>query len=218
MMMVVEHLFLSLWILLAASSSFSRAEDGGGSTDQFTYRNDVSDSTNIQWPPEEWINVRCDTPGECAGWPEAFQQAVDWELEENDCLWCPASGNDCGTHHQSPINLQRHVAVNSSEFVNYCIDVHWMKYYDSTCTWDQLVELKAFSIERHALKIRQPIEEVDGDYRIACSNGGRRFGRIDFSKGFSAWWLLSHVDFHVSIWFLVVVIVVVVYTLSLLIV
>jgi len=48
------------------------------------------------------------------------------------------------------------------------------------------------------LKIVQPIQEMGNDtYRIACSNEGRRWGRIDFSKGFSHWWHLSHIDFHV---------------------
>lgn len=74
-----------------------------------------------------------------------------------------------------------------------------MKYEDSSCTWDMLANQNAFSIERHALKITQPLEPVDGGQRIACPNTqrGRRFGRIDFSKGFSDWWFLSHIDLKV---------------------
>ena len=83
---------------------------------------------------------------------------------------------------------------------NECIDSHWMKYEDSTCTFDMLESQKAFTVERHALKITQPLEELvsDGSLRIACpASQGRRFGRIDFSKGFSDWWFLSHVDIKI---------------------
>mmetsp|Transcript_3904 Transcript_3904/g.6921 ORF Transcript_3904/g.6921 Transcript_3904/m.6921 type:complete len:439 (-) Transcript_3904:46-1362(-) len=84
-----------------------------------------------------------------------------------------------------------------------------MKYEDSFCTLDQLVDADAFTIERHGLRIAQPItvydditEDVDGvvdGVRLNCRlpGNGTRFGRIDFSKGFSDWWLLSHIDIHV---------------------
>jgi hypothetical protein len=38
----------------------------------------------------------------------------------------------------------------------------------------------------------------DDEIRIDCNKEGvgRKFGRIDFSKGFSQWWFLSHIDFH----------------------
>lgn len=75
-----------------------------------------------------------------------------------------------------------------------------MAYYESSCSWSELVRLNAFSIERHALKVVQPVEDVLGndDYRVMCDNGqGHKFGRIDFSKGYSQWWHLSHFDVHV---------------------
>lgn len=85
-----------------------------------------------------------------------------------------------------------------------------MAYFDSTCDFERLQEARAFTVERHALKVTQPIEmvtaemaaeddkSVEGTYRLACRNDvGRRWGRIDFSRGFSQWWHLSHVDFHV---------------------
>lgn len=78
-----------------------------------------------------------------------------------------------------------------------------MKYFDSSCTFDELMKHNAFSIERHSLKITQPVEHLGGDqYRNACrstvnGNVNRKWGRIDFSKGFSQWWHLSHIDFHV---------------------
>lgn len=88
------------------------------------------------------------------------------------------------------------------------LDVHWMKYEDSFCTWDQLIDADAFTIERHALRIAQPItvyddfnDDTDGvrdGVRLNCRIPGRgsRFGRIDYSKGFSQWWHLSHIDIH----------------------
>lgn len=83
-----------------------------------------------------------------------------------------------------------------------------MKYEDSYCTWDQLIDSDAFTIERHALRITQPItvyddfdEDKDGvkdGVHLDCRIPGRgsRFGRIDFSKSFSQWWYLSHTDIH----------------------
>jgi hypothetical protein len=83
-----------------------------------------------------------------------------------------------------------------------------MKYEDSYCTLDQLEDSDAFTIERHALRITQPISVFD-DFRddkdgvvdgvkLECRVEGRgsRFGRIDYSKGFSQWWHLSHIDIH----------------------
>mmetsp|Transcript_43747 Transcript_43747/g.49025 ORF Transcript_43747/g.49025 Transcript_43747/m.49025 type:complete len:438 (-) Transcript_43747:237-1550(-) len=84
-----------------------------------------------------------------------------------------------------------------------------MKYEDSFCTMDQLIDADAFTIERHALRISQPIEVYDDisededgvpdGVRLMCrvEGKGSRFGRIDYSKGFSDWWYLSHMDVHV---------------------
>jgi hypothetical protein len=78
-----------------------------------------------------------------------------------------------------------------------------MKYEDGSCTWDQLES--SFTIERHSLKLAQPIEYGAGfgdvyGFRIACeerSGAARRFARIDFSWGFNFWWFLSHIDIKV---------------------
>lgn len=75
-----------------------------------------------------------------------------------------------------------------------------MQYEDSSCSWQDLTTKGAFSIERHGLKISQPLEYGNGgvnNIRLACPADGRRFGRIDFSKGFSDWWFLSHIDLKV---------------------
>jgi carbonic anhydrase len=85
---------------------------------------------------------------------------------------------------------------------NTCIDRHWMKYEDSTCSWSMLDAKKAFIIERHGLKMIQPIDYGNGgdeNMRLDCddTDKGRLFGRIDFSKGFHEWWFLSHIDFKV---------------------
>jgi hypothetical protein len=118
------------------------------------------------------------------GWPDPFKEGVGWELENNSCRWCPASGNACGTHHQSPINLERNLAIADHANFNECIDGHWMSYHDSTCGFDELKRLNAFTIERHTLKVTQPIEDMGDDtYRIGCRNElGRRWGKIDFPK------------------------------------
>jgi hypothetical protein len=78
-----------------------------------------------------------------------------------------------------------------------------MEYYDSTCTFNQLVAKNAFVIDRHALRIIQPLVEDKKKihaYLLDCPqaiDGTRRFGRIDFARGFPHWWYLSHIDFHV---------------------
>jgi len=137
------------------------------------------------------------------GWPDSFDAGVEWGLERNTCRWCPAGSdlnsadNSCGRHHQSPINLERNRAILGDPMENPCIDVHWMSYFDSSCTWDQLVEHRAFSVERHALKITQPLtletepaddwQSSDDRYVNACRDekSQRYFGKIDFSRGFS---------------------------------
>ena len=184
------------WLGLLGSSV---AQDSN--RDQFTYKNSASTSPNNQYPPNQWRKVRCGDLEECVGWPEKFLAAPDWKLDSNDCEWCPAtSPNSCGTHHQSPINLERNRAVNESKYHNQCIDVHRMNFYDSSCTFDELKRLEAFTIERYALSIKQPIEISNGEYRNACSNNGKHyFGRLDYSKGFSDWWWLSNTDIHVSL-------------------
>jgi hypothetical protein len=77
-----------------------------------------------------------------------------------------------------------------------------MKYEDSFCSFDDLVEKDMFTIERHGLRIGQPIivyddidEDIDGvvdGVRLDCRipGNGSRFGRIDFSKGFADWYVM----------------------------
>jgi hypothetical protein len=104
------------------------------------------------------------------------------------------------------------------ELAHECIDLHWMKYEDSTCTFDRLIETDAFTIERHGLRVTQPlylepsvpgvkvgtvtdsyVVGVKDTVKLACDvpRRGLRFGRLDYSKGFSKWWYLSHMDFKV---------------------
>lgn len=116
--------------------------------------------------------------------------------------WCPAEDDGaCGNHHQSPINLERNRAIENHPMYNECIDIHWMAYHDSSCDFETLKQTKSFSVERHALKIVQPLEPTGtpDEYQLACTtpSGARNWGRIDFSRGFSHWWHLSHTDFHV---------------------
>jgi hypothetical protein len=61
-----------------------------------------------------------------------------------------------------------------------------------------MIEADSFVIERHGLRINMPISVSDGTAKMDCQIPGRgsRFGRIDFSKGFSQWWYLSHIDIH----------------------
>jgi Eukaryotic-type carbonic anhydrase len=141
------------------------------------------------------------------GWVDKWEYGVEWQLG-GSCEWCPddtTSGgspdSSCEKHHQSPINVERYVADESSGQFKECIDLHWMKYHDSACSYDQLVAKNAIFVDRHALRIVQPIVPGDGGgnltHRLACRSLENSWGRIDFSKGFSQWWYLSHIDFHV---------------------
>lgn len=136
------------------------------------------------------------------GWPDTWEHAIGWDIDENHCRWCPEEGGDqCGRHHQSPIDLRRSFAIPGTPGANECLDVHLMTFDDSTCTVQKLREKRAFAVDRHALRILQPVKWVEERNRffLDCRNdeaGGLRFGRLDFSFGFSNWWYLSHTDFH----------------------
>lgn len=133
------------------------------------------------------------------GWADKYVYAKGWDLYQGgNCLWCPAGDDRCDSHHESPINLLRARAITTDAEYNECIDVHWMQYHDSSCSFDQLQAKNGFRIDRHALRIIQPIvQNATGSYVLDCQQKGKSWGRIDFSRGFSAWWYLSHIDLHV---------------------
>lgn len=82
--------------------------------------------------------------------------------------------------------MERRVAIVGDAMENPCIDVHWMQYHDSTCSFEELQRLNAFTVERYALKVAQPLESLGNDqYQLACKNdrGQSRAGVIDFSRG-----------------------------------
>jgi hypothetical protein len=73
-----------------------------------------------------------------------------------------------------------------------------MSYYDSGCTFDDIRNNNGFSIERHSLKITQPMSNDDNDGRVRnlkCSKNV--YGTLDYAKGYSNWFYLSHIDFKV---------------------
>jgi len=185
--------------------------------DRFNYHETtVRGDGFIDYAPNEWGNIECDeqTPeslDKCEGYNRKWHEGINWTVQENFCQWCPVGSDLCGRHHQSPINLLREVRLdnNNSLVANECIDLHWMKYEDSFCSMEELIEQDQFTIERHGLRIGQPItvydnlvDDIDGvvdGVRLECriEGIGSKFGRIDFSKGFSDWWYLSHTDLHV---------------------
>jgi len=224
--------------------------------DRFTY--DVTRQRAdgyTDYAPDEWNQIECDEDSAleaCVAYIDTWETGRDWDITQNYCLWCPDTGAapeedpdalcNKNRHHQSPINLQRVVGKavmpitgmnwweEPDPLINECIDAHWMKYEDASCTLDDLIDTESFTIERHGLRIAQPIStyelgtaadlerrphhfqneadlfptEQDPGVRLACARDRgpeeglvSRFGRIDFSKGFSHWWYLSHTDVHV---------------------
>ena len=173
--------------------------------DRFNYNGTVQRSDGFHdYGPPDWGSINCDAINhldECIAYIDKWEEGQDWSITQDYCRWCPDDGTEsCGLHHESPINLLRsHADPNSTDY-NFCVDVHWMKYEDSFCTLDQLIAGNAFQIERHALRIAQPITILNATnrtYQLECPKPGigRHLGRIDFSKGFSQWWYLSHIDF-----------------------
>lgn len=56
------------------------ASNGEPYLDEFNYDQTVGKS----FGPAEWGQVRCGTdPQQCRGWPDAWEMAIDWELNEN---------------------------------------------------------------------------------------------------------------------------------------
>eukprot|EP00529_Nitzschia_sp_RCC80_P013396 CAMPEP_0113481950 /NCGR_PEP_ID=MMETSP0014_2-20120614/22670_1 /TAXON_ID=2857 /ORGANISM="Nitzschia sp." /LENGTH=597 /DNA_ID=CAMNT_0000375457 /DNA_START=297 /DNA_END=2090 /DNA_ORIENTATION=- /assembly_acc=CAM_ASM_000159 len=198
----------------------------GNYYDRFTYEdNDVVRGDGfVDYNPTNWDQIVCDEGSrldECVGYRDKWHTGRDWDIEQNYCRFCPEgdSSESCRRHHQSPINLRREFGYEPGTHpnANECIDIHWMKYEDSTCNMQHLIDADAFTIERHALRITQPIsirpnsnglqQRVEDGMVVGkrdvvsldCPVKGRgpRFGRIDYSKGFSQWWYLSHMDVHV---------------------
>eukprot|EP00977_Amphora_coffeiformis_P000846 scaffold184_cov179-Amphora_coffeaeformis.AAC.5 len=189
MMKVMVDDFFCIWCIFTLVISLVSSNSD---LDEFNYDQTTGDS----FGPSDWIQVGCSDLQKCRGWPDAWEMASDWELKENHCHWCPAEDDSlCGNHHQSPIDLERNRALESHPMYNE------LAYHDSSCDFETLREKKAFTVERHALKITQPLEPtgVPDEYRLACEGptGARTWGKIDFSRGFSHWWHLSHIDFHV---------------------
>jgi hypothetical protein len=151
------------------------------------------------------------------GFPDPWSTAVGWNLvdkeycevcvdkiyvDNNNCKSCPAGG-DCGQTRQSPIELFRDRGLLNSPESKECPDWHHMKYQEGACTWEDLVDndesihRNNFLIRRHALQILTPVDE-DGE--LKCFNAsldGRRYPRIDYSKGFPNFFHLAHTEISV---------------------
>jgi carbonic anhydrase len=174
--------------------------------DRFTYDVTTPNSAGFtDYGPSDWGDIDCDEINkldECLAYRDKWHTGRQWDVLDNYCRSCPEDGtgtNYCGRHHQSPINLLRDRGLPGSDNEKECIDSHWMKYEDSFCRLDQLVDADAFSVERGSLRVTQPIsvDPQTNEVDLECPNTGtgKRFGRIDYSKGFSQWWFLSHIDF-----------------------
>lgn len=209
-------MLLALVALSLLSACQSQNSGDRGYLDRFTYEDEDIERGDgfFDYSPENWDEISCNENSrldECLGYIDKWEAGRGWSIEENHCRWCPDGSDRCGRHRQSPINLRREVGFEpgTHDSANECIDVHWMKYEDSYCDLEMLIDANAFTIERHALRISQPLTvfEDRGDDNDGVEDGvqnlckkegkGARFGRIDFSKGFSDWWFLSHIDLHV---------------------
>jgi hypothetical protein len=135
-----------------------------------------------------------------SGYPEKFPAVLgnysffQWTVDDkgNGCKWCPEGGpENCGVHRQSPINLVRNVGEANMPYSKECLDWHWLQFKDDTCTWDDMRD--QFEINRHALQIHVPTRE-DGKIDCWVQGEGRKFPRLDYSKGFPDWWWMQRTD------------------------
>jgi len=77
----------------------------GALEDRFNYVGTVGNDYGV----EDWSKVTCTQVGNCTGWPDGWKLGIGWQLEKNNCKWCPAATGTgkCGLHRQSPIDLLR---------------------------------------------------------------------------------------------------------------
>jgi len=145
--------------------------------------------------PADWKKVECNNLETCSGWPDKHESSIGWELRENQCIWCPETGNNCPFNHRmSPINLVRDRAIEDNPNWKDCPDWHWMNFEDGSCKWDDMEE--SFEINKHALQIHTPMRS-NGDINCANAEGERLYPRLDYSKGFPDWWHLDRTDVKV---------------------
>jgi hypothetical protein len=145
----------------------SHAQNGRfvGWNDRFTYEDQSIYRSDgfVDWSPIEWDRITCNEGkklDECMAYIDKWESGRGWKITRNDCDWCPEGSDQCGRHHQSPVNLLRETGLpldSSNDLANECIDLHWIKYEDSLCTFQQLKERNAFTIERHALRTSYPL-------------------------------------------------------------
>lgn len=155
--------------------------------DLFNYRS----TSGTDFGPEEWNKVSCNNLSTCPGWPAKLEGSIGWSLTKNECEWCPATGNKCGQHRQSPIDLQRDRAIEGNPNEKECPDWHWIQYLDGTCDWEDMDG--QFEIGRNALMIHTPLNN-NGDIDCVNNAGERKFPKLDYSKGFPDWWYLSRTE------------------------
>lgn len=131
------------------------------------------------------------------GFPNHYPHSFGFDVDDdgNQCEWCPEDGDErCGTHRQSPIDLRRDRGELGGTNEKECPDWHWMQYRDDSCSWDDMKD--QFTIERHALQIHIP-QLSNGEIDCYEQDKGRRYPRLDYSKGFPDWWWMQRIDIMV---------------------
>mmetsp|Transcript_28487 Transcript_28487/g.77135 ORF Transcript_28487/g.77135 Transcript_28487/m.77135 type:complete len:1149 (+) Transcript_28487:390-3836(+) len=160
----------------------------GGKADDFNYGATRGDN----YGPSDWSRVRCGDLDTCEGWPDKHESSIGWRLEDNQCRWCPETGNKCAQNHRmSPVNLVRDRAIEGNPNWKDCPDWHWMNFEDGSCRWEDMED--SFEISKHALQIHTPMRR-NGDINCANADGERLYPRLDYSKGFPDWWHLDRTD------------------------
>jgi hypothetical protein len=110
-------LVLSCLLFLAVEWSIdcvhAQNSDEKGYLDRFTYQDETVDRGDgfFDYRPSDWNQIKCDETNkldQCEGYNYKWNEGINWTIADNFCQWCPDDGTQqCGRHHQSPINLLR---------------------------------------------------------------------------------------------------------------
>ena len=109
----------------------------------------------VDYGPKDWGSIVCNEDTvegleACLAYTDKWHTSQGWSIRDNYCRWCPADTPGlCGSHHMSPINLERSRGLGfweKTEELNNgdpgegahpnaqeCLDEHWMKV--STRQW-----------------------------------------------------------------------------------
>ena len=127
---IVKVFLLFFFVSSHTSRIVSAKNNSTHFLDRFNYDTTTTDREDgfIDYGPKDWGKIKCDertteSLDQCEGYPHKWHEGINFTVTDNYCRWCPVGSDECGRHHQSPINLLREVGLdpNTSFVANECI-------------------------------------------------------------------------------------------------